>query len=158
MLISKSGGIWRGALIALCVFTLGLALSGCSPADGRLPVSGVVICDGEPLEGANIAFVGGGGGSFGTASTDSSGRFSLRAVPGVNKISVSAMDMSKADEWAEIPEEDTLMGDEAEQREAMKNMPKPLVAQRYFNSDTSGLEVTVEAGMEEVTLEVTAQD
>lgn len=134
------------------------AVVGCGPRDGRVQVSGVVICDGAPLEGANIAFVGGGGGAFGTASTDEEGRFTLRAAPGVNKISVAAMDTSGAEEWAEIAEEDTNMGDEAAQAEGAKNMPKVLVAQKYFNSDTSGLEVNVEAGMDDVTLEVTAKD
>ena len=145
--------------VALVLATAILPLVvGCGPRDGRVQVSGVLICDGEPLGGANIAFVGGGGGAFGTASTDPEGRFTLRAAPGVNKVSVSAMDTSGAAEWAEIPEEDTNMGDEAAQAEGMKNMPKPLVAQKYFNADTSGLEVNVEEGMDDVTLEVSAND
>ena len=142
-----------GWLVLVCLGT-----AGCGPQDGKLPVTGVVICDGEPLPAAGIAFVANGGGSFATASTDKEGKFSLRAVPGVNKVSVSAMDTSKADEWADIPEEDLLMGDEEAQAEAMKNMPKPLVAQKFFNADTSGLEVKVEEGMAEVTLEVTAKE
>ncbi len=143
---------------AAVMLTALLAATGCSPSDGRLPVTGVIICDGEPLAGANLAFIGGGGGAYATASTDAEGKFSLRAAPGVNKVSVAAMDTSKADEWAEIPEEETLAGTEEEMAAAMEKMPKPLVAQKYFNADTSGLEVTVEEGMAEVTLEVTATD
>ena len=143
-----------------CYIALGciIACTGCSPSDGKVAVSGVVICDGEPLPQAGIAFVGNGGGAFATASTDDQGRFTLRSLPGLNKVSVSAMDTSNADEWADIPEELTMMGTEAEMAEAMEHMPKPLVAQRFFNADTSGLEVMVEAGMDEVTLEVTAED
>jgi hypothetical protein len=154
MLTSSFGG--RIACLGVMLFFT--VVAGCGPRDGKLPVSGVVLCDGAPLPQAMIAFVGNAGGTIATASTDKDGKFSLRARPGVNQISVSAFDLSKADEWADIPEELTVMGDAEQQAEAMKNMPKPLVAQRFFNSSTSGLEVTVEEGMAEVTLEVTAKE
>lgn len=152
---SKMKSQMLGCSCLLAGFLLGFA--GCGPSDGRVEVTGVVLVDGQPLPQANVAFIGGGGGAFGTGSTDQEGRFSIRAQPGVNQVSVGALDTSKAGEWADIPEEDSLAGTQEEMAEAMKNAPQPLVAQRYFNAATSGIEITVEAGMADVTIEVTKE-
>lgn len=131
---------------------------GCSPSDGKIEVFGTVRCDGKPLDGASIAFVGSGGGVYATASTDATGKFAMRAVPGQHKVSVSKMDTSKAAEWANIPEEQRLAGTPEQMAAAMKNAPKPLVAQKFFNPDTSGISVDVQDGMAEVKIEVTAKN
>ena len=157
MQASKSNRNLRRKLpyLLLCLFT-SYSL-GCGPSDGRIPVAGVVMCDGQPLAEASVAFVGGGGGAISTASTDKNGRFSIRAAPGKNKVSVAKMDSANAAEWADIPEEDQLAGTPEEMAQAMKNAPKPLVAQRYFNSETSGIEYDVVPDMAEVTIEVSKQ-
>jgi hypothetical protein len=135
-----------------------LAGLGCSPSDGKIEVVGTVMCDGKPLEAAAIAFVGAGGGTYATASTDANGKFTVRAEPGQNKVSVSKMDTSKAAEWANIPEEQRLAGTPEQMAEAMKNAPKPLVAQKFFNPDTSGISIDIKDGMAEVKIEVTAKN
>lgn len=144
------------AIGPLIVLSCGVAwLSGCAPDDGRIPVSGIVFCDGEPLAAANIAFIGGGGGAYATGSTDANGKFSVRAAPGVNKVSVAKLDNANADQWAEMSEEEQLAGTPQEMAEAMKNAPQPLVAQKYFNAETSGIEFDVQPGIDEVKIEVT---
>ena len=51
-------------LIGLGLLSLSL---GCgSDAAGRVAISGTVDLDGKPLDGASIAFVGGGGGALAT--------------------------------------------------------------------------------------------
>lgn len=157
MQASKSTWNTRHKLSCLLVCLCTLVMFGCGPSDGRLPVAGVIICDGQPLAEASVAFVGGGGGAISTGSTDKDGRFSIRAAPGKNKVSVAKMDSANAAEWADIPEEDQLAGTPEEMAQAMKNAPKPLVAQRYFNSETSGIEYDVVPNMAEVTIEVTKQ-
>lgn len=139
----------------ICLFAAGV---GCSPADGKIEVVGTVICDGKPLDGAAIAFVGAGGGAFATASTDATGKFTVRAEPGQNKVSVSKMDTANAAEWANIPEEEQLAGTPEQMAAAMKKAPKPLVAQKFFSPDTSGITIDVKDGMAEVKLEVTAKN
>lgn len=131
---------------------------GCSPSDGKIEVVGIVSCDGKPLDAAAVAFVGGGGGVYATALTDATGKFTLRTEPGQNKVSVSKMDTSKAAEWANIPEEEQLAGTPEQMAKAMKNAPKPLVAQKFFNPDTSGITIDVKDGMGEVNIEVTAKN
>lgn len=139
----------------VCLFVLGI---GCSPSDGKIEVVGTVICDGKPLDGASIAFVGAGGGAIATASTDATGKFTVQAVPGQNKVSVSKMDTTKAAEWANIPEEEQLAGTPQQMAAAIKKAPKPLVAQKFFNPDTSGITIDVREGMAEAEIEVTARD
>jgi hypothetical protein len=131
---------------------------GCSAPDGKVDVVGVVMCDGQPLDGASVAFVGGGGGIYATATTDSAGKFTVRAEPGGNKVSISKMDVSNASDWAEIPEEEQLAGTPEQMAAAMKKAPKPLVAQKYFNPDTSGISIDVQEGMAEVKIDVTAKN
>ena len=144
--------------IPVTLLALVVLIAGCGPNDGRIEISGTVLCDGEPLPQANLAFIGNGGGAFATCSTDKEGKFTVRAHPGLNKVSVAAIDTSGAAEWAEMEEEEQLTGTMEEMREAEKNMPKPLVAQKYFNADTSGITVDVTEGLEDVSIEVTKED
>lgn len=139
---------------AVCCLAIA-ALTGCGPTDGKVEVTGVVLVDGEPLPGASLAFIGGGGGIFGTGSTDEAGKFTIRAAPGSNEVSVSAYDTTGAADAAEMDEEDQLMG--SEEDIAGVQMPNPLVAQKYFNASTSGISINVEQGMEPVTIEVTSE-
>ena len=113
------------------------------------------MCEGQPLAEANLAFVGGGGGAYATGATDANGKFTIRANPGLNKVSVAKMNVADAAQWADIPLEDQLAGTPEEMAQAMKNAPKPLVAQKFFNAETSGIQIDVQPGMAEVTIEVT---
>ncbi|RMF41232.1 MAG: carboxypeptidase regulatory-like domain-containing protein, partial [Planctomycetota bacterium] len=120
----------------------------------------VVLLDGEPLPQANIAFVGEDGGAFATASTDAQGRFTLRAARGLNKVSVAKFDTEGAEEWAatsDEEEEELLAGTPEEMAEGNANQPQPVIAQKYFNADTSGIQFDVQPGMGEVTIEVTKE-
>jgi hypothetical protein len=63
-----------------------LAVFGCSQSNSNLPktvpASGVVTLDGKPVDGAQVVIVPAGSGTNGAdGTTDSSGRFSLRAFP-----------------------------------------------------------------------------
>lgn len=147
---------YRSFLLTACL-VLTIGLMGCGPKDGKVQVRGVVLLEGEPLPSASLMFVGGGGGIFSKGNTDKNGKFSLRAPPGLNQVSVAAMDVSNAEDWADIDEDAQLTGTDQEMAEAMAKAPKPLVAQKYFNAATSGIEITVESGMSAVTIEVTKE-
>lgn len=138
---------------SLAVFSL----AGCGPDDGKYKVRGVVLVDGEPLPQANVVFVGGGGGRFATASTNKNGEFVLRATPGPNKVSISAVDVSNAEAYANMDEEELLTGTQKEMEEAAKKAPKSLVAQRFSSAETSGITLEVQSGMDEVTINVSKE-
>jgi hypothetical protein len=139
----------------LTLFLVGLAVcslaffSGCGGADdGRVSISGTVTLDEKPVEGAMIAFIGGGGGALATASTDKDGKFQTRVALGTNQVTVSKEDASAAAQAAPKSEEDTLMGTDAQYKEQLKSKPKSLVPAKYSNPDTSGLQFEIVAGMQ----------
>ncbi len=147
--------MYRATRIVLGLTLCMLAFSGCSSKDSRIAVSGTVTRDGKPLDGASIAFVGNGGGSIGTGITDAEGNFTLRAAPGKNKVTVSKIDTTRAEEWASMPEEDQLMGTEQEVQQLQARSSPHLVAERFGNPDTSGIQVDVQEGMDLIDIAVT---
>lgn len=52
--------------------------AGCGPANNRVPVEGVVMLDGKPIEAAAVTFMPTAGGRPGIAGTDALGRFVIR--------------------------------------------------------------------------------
>lgn len=52
-------------------------LAGCGQKENLVPVSGEVLLDGKPLDGATVTFHPVKGGPVGSAMTDSSGRFTV---------------------------------------------------------------------------------
>ena len=134
---------------------------GCGKDDGRVEVTGTVLLDGKPLDGCSIAFIGNGGGAYGTGSTDAEGKFSVRAATGINQVAVMKADNSSAVEFGDgevdpDEEEGLLMGTPEEAREAEANAPKGLLAERFGDPATSGIQIDVKPGMEPVEITVTS--
>ncbi len=141
-------------------FIIGLAsvwAVGCAPSDGRVAITGTLEVDNQPIEGANIAFIGGGGGIMTTASTDAEGKFSARVASGKNKVSVSKGETAGADEWAEMDEEETTMGTPDEVASLMENQPTSLIAPKFADPATSGLEFDISEGMQPLIISVTSK-
>lgn len=139
-------------LLACCLMT------GCGPNDGRIEVTGTVMVDGAPMAGVSVAFIGNGGGAYGTGSTDAEGKFTIRAAQGINQIAVMKADTSGVDQSEEVDpdeEEEGLMGTMEEAADAEANAPKGLVAARFGDPATSGIEIDVQEGMEPVEIAVT---
>jgi hypothetical protein len=131
-------------------------LVGCGPADGLIPVTGTVLNDEKPIQGAAVAFVGNSGGTYGTGVTDANGKFSLRAAPGTNKVSIAKEGVVEGLNPSNNPEDQT-MGTEADVAKAMKRAPKPVIAPKYGNPDKSGLTVEVKQGMAPVEFKVSSK-
>ncbi len=56
---------------------VGACLAGCGKKENVVSVTGTVFLDGKPLEGATVTFHPLKGGAVGSATTDSSGRFTV---------------------------------------------------------------------------------
>ncbi|MCA9193414.1 MAG: carboxypeptidase regulatory-like domain-containing protein [Planctomycetales bacterium] len=140
---------------------------GCGPVDDGLPKTvdarGVVLLDGDPIEGASIVALHENGTYYARAMSDSSGRFSLDAyeskpgaVPGNYKLTVSkTVTVDKA--VNKIPRS---LAEEAEHSAAdgaeanvswVNDLPR-----KYNSPITSGLAVSIpESGTDELKLELT---
>lgn len=134
---------WSGGLIAL------LVLTGCSSGDAdrpmRVPVTGKVVYQGKPVEGAHVTFVPqaqGQSSAFGT--TDAAGAFKLStfdvddgAQPGAYTVTISKT---------------VTEGSPSSSEPVNTGTPPPpskttdLVPPKYKNPATSGLSATVKEG------------
>ncbi len=132
-----------------------LLISGCGEDDQKVRIKGIVFSDDKPLEGASIAFVGNGGGTISSATSNDKGEFSMRASPGKNKVAVSKIDLSSAP--PPDPNADQSMPTEAEYAKMMKSAPKPLVAERFTDPDKSGIVIDVSEGMDVIDINVTSK-
>ncbi|MCA9195305.1 MAG: carboxypeptidase regulatory-like domain-containing protein [Planctomycetales bacterium] len=128
---------------------------GCGEADKKVPVEGLVMCDGKPIEGASVAFIGNNGGAYGTGVTNKEGKFWVRAAEGKNKVAVSKANTQKLPPFD--PNADQSMPTEAEAQAQARKMPKPLIADRFSDPDKSGIEIDVIAGMSPIDISVTSQ-
>jgi hypothetical protein len=146
--------------ICSLVYTCGmLCLLGCGGGGGdpdreeTVPVSGIVTYKGDPVEGANVAFVPNitpgqmtnMKGAFGR--TDASGRFQLRtyeaddgAIPGSYKVTVTKYEGQAIGE--EASEEDYDEPPEGYEPPA----PKALLPTQYSNMRTTPLEANITSG------------
>ncbi len=139
-----------------CIFLLTalsfLTFSGCGGGnDGRVAISGSVTLDGKPLDGGTIAFVGGGGGSLATASTNKEGKFQIQVALGLNKVAISKDDPAAAIQSTVKPE-DMLMGSDAEYKAQQQSKPKELVPVKYSKPDSSGLSFDIVSGMQPLSI------
>ncbi len=133
-------------------------LNGCGGgADGRVEVSGTVEADGKPLAGANVAFIGGGGGALATASTDKDGKFRIRVATGENKVSISKVDERAQAAMKPQSEADSLMGTEAQAKASMASAPKAVIAERYADPETSGLKFDIQSGMAPISISISSK-
>jgi hypothetical protein len=132
-------------LIGLAIFVL---FAGCGEKIAKIEVKGLVICDNKPLDGASVAFIGSGSGSFNTAVTDKEGMFKILAVPGKNKVAVNKLNPEATKQLD--PEADQTMPSGEDAEKAMKAAPKALVAAKFADPDKSGIVIDVGPNMQAV--------
>lgn len=153
----------RSSLVLLATASLLAAASGCSryhedewsrgwPA--RVPASGLVMLDGQPVEGAHVAFATDHGGKayVATAVTNALGQFHLQtfrpqdgAVPGMHRVQIEKTTFSEPP--ADLPIEASFTPVET------SHLPK-----RYRSTKTSGLTAEVtEEGPNEFVFELSTK-
>lgn len=66
-----------------------LATVGCGPGDGKVPISGVVTFDGNPMPDGYITFTPEGGGTP-EAAPIAAGKFELGVKPGPHRVEIEA--------------------------------------------------------------------
>lgn len=129
------------------------------------PVSGVVLLDGQPVEGAMVVFVPTQSPGFGAyAMTDSSGRFQLKssedvsgAVPGNYLVQVTKLVTSTGGAQFVVQEDvehaQAAGGSVSQEATVTKNV----LPEKYSNAKTSGIEVTVPAsGLDNVEIKLSS--
>lgn len=133
--------LWLPIVASACLLLVGC---GDGPPDRNLvPVDGIVLLDGQPLEGAFIEFVPQGNtpGRGSIARTDSAGKYLLKtidgvegAAPGEYKVKVSKWVMPDGSPFE--PNQDISAMDAGAVR---------LVAEKFEDPETTPLTVTVPA-------------
>jgi hypothetical protein len=156
----------RRGLFACIVGSLAWAIAfGCSKAPKlpTVPVSGTVTLDGQPLDGANVAFSPVDlDGKPANATTDSQGAFRLKtyigasfgqadgALPGEYTVMVSKYEAQSGT----APTSDEIEARQTAMQEAQKTgkpleqiptQPKLLTPEKYCNPKDSGLKATVKS-------------
>lgn len=152
--------IWKSLSSALLGTAL-LVSTGCGGGDKNPgvdlePVTGTVLLDGSPVEGATVVFHGEQGAS---GITDSSGKFTLTtfdpgdgAKVGVYKVTVSKSEMVGVDDsYNDVNSPN--YGKEAPPAAAGKR--KFIIAEKFSKADTAGLTADVQSGANDFTFEVT---
>ncbi|HUG19828.1 MAG TPA: carboxypeptidase-like regulatory domain-containing protein [Planctomycetaceae bacterium] len=143
-----------------------LVFAGCSggAADrpDLYPVSGTVMYNGDPVEGATVSFISEKAPRAASGITNSEGKFQLStfdvndgAVAGTHTITVRKMEagatpaMTKEEE-AKMLNDPTAMANQMTQGGNTDSGPKSLLPEKYQSSDTSGLTEEVKADGENV--------
>lgn len=147
---------------SMAVCLAALAILGCNQGGsslGTIPVSGVVTLDGQPVEGAVVAFAPTSTtGRAASGVTDASGRYQLTtqdpgdgALPGSYAVTISKSDAGStpAIDPSLTPEEATRAAMEA--RDAASDagtdpVVKDLLPAKYKTASESGLKAEVAAG------------
>lgn len=140
--------------ILSCAFLVGCPGAN-STSNAGATVSGTVMLDGSPVEGATVTFrpeSPDGSGAFGM--TDAEGKYVLNTssavlgvVPGTYKVSVTKMEAAASDAPAE---DDPSYGGAPKQQAA----PKHLLPEKYSRIESSGLTADVKPGENTVPLEL----
>lgn len=143
----------HGLLIAAALFVISGGCSG-SKHPATAAVSGTVTYQGNPVEGATVAFQLAGGGGVSTAITDAAGKYALHtfgeadgAVPGDYKITISkikAEDQNAGKTPEQISEEYAAMQSRGE--EIPPQVVTYLVPEKYSTAKTTPEQRTVKAG------------
>lgn len=128
---------------------------GAADRPKTVPVSGTVVYNGQPLEGATVSFWCEGAPRAATGLTDKDGKFKLSmfafndgAIPGVNKITVSKAEAS-GQAAGPSPEEmlrnPSALAQASQQRMQDKGgaAAKPLVPAKYGSQTSTPLKETV---------------
>jgi hypothetical protein len=150
----------------LCLVVL-TAFSGCgSGGPATVPVTGIVLLDDKPLEGAGVTFMSSTG-IIATGTTDSAGKFTLTtigdpakagAVPGKHKVGVAKSTNTGAAGAAQTYSDPKEMA--VKMGGAMTSGVKQtfIVAQRFNSPATSGLTADVPAeGSQSIEIKVSAK-
>jgi hypothetical protein len=126
----------------------GMLLAGCggAPVDaGTFAINGAVTLDGKPLDNAAVAFIGKEGARLATAQTNTAGKFTIRAAPGKNVVTVSKPSANPTPP----SDEPQLMPSQGEYQK-MVVAAKSEVPAKYGDPKTSGLSYDVTEAMKEV--------
>jgi hypothetical protein len=131
----------------LCLLITGCNSGGRAPT---YPVSGTVIMNDKPLEGAAVVFVpteGATGQEAAAAVTDAEGKYTLRANAGEYRIKVSKFDGKKP---SKEEQEKYISYEEEQKMQFGDDKPTPparnLLPAKYGDDSTSGLTYTVNKG------------
>jgi hypothetical protein len=112
-------------------------------------VSGTVTMGGKGVEGAGVVIQPDGGGTPALATTDASGNFTVDALVGPSKVSISKTEVIGGDVGAITTDEGVkLSGD------TMSAKTKFLTPMKYGSTLTSGLILDVKQGMAPVTFDL----
>jgi hypothetical protein len=132
-------------ILALASLSLLLGCSGEEPGPPVYPVKGKVTLDGEVLAGATIQFFPEKG-PLASATTDDKGEYTLNAIAGKHKVTVSKSEGEEAtEEGEEDGEDEVVAADLAEEPDEGEEGGSSLVPVIYSSLDTTTLTVTVKA-------------
>lgn len=141
------------SFVVLCAAVL--LLAACSRGPQMAPVTGVVLLDGKPVEGASVLFTPDAGGRPADGVTDKEGKFSLQtyepgdgAPVGHYKVAIVGMRMTGIQATA-----DGLSGEV----DASKVREVWFVPKRYSTPDSSGIEVEVKRGLTPLKFELASK-
>ncbi len=133
------------SLLSVSVCVAALLLSACNRGPQMVPVTGEVLLDGKPVEGAAVLFTPDAGGRPADGVTDKEGKFSLQTYePGdgapLGKYKVAIVGMRQTGIQATA---DGLSGevDPGKVREIW------FVPRKYSTPETSGIEAEVKRGL-----------
>ena len=142
--IQETSSTWRQ--LACCSFLV-VGLAGCG-SNAESTVYGTVTLDGEPLDHGSVTFVPNTNeGRAASGSIDTGGNYKVQAgqtggLPaGEYVVKVSSREPAKPNPQGGPP-----------------TPGKLLTPKRYFNSNRSGLNFQVEAGSNEINLELTSDE
>ena len=128
-------------------------------------VSGTVMLDGEPLDGASVVFhPTSSSGLAGSGKTSADGTFGLstfRATPGAGVVPGEYVVTIRKEEWPEFKEpEDDDPDYERKMAQVEKEMeratPTYVTPQAYGDEETSGLTATVSTGENKIVFELSS--
>ena len=150
------------AVIVFMVVATFVISTGCgsgNPFD-TVPVTGSVTLDGQPVEGATVIFQPTGDHKAATATTDSSGEFTLTtgesgdgAMPGVYKVTVFKTKMEPGADLSGLSFEEAALKAKQEDDERLKKYPggmptQDLLPVKYKDAGKSGLTFEVKRDAE----------
>jgi len=146
-LLVIAAAVFSGSALAL--------LAGCGGAAdaGTVQVAGTVTVDDKPIAQASVAFIGNEGARLASASTDSSGKFKLRAALGKNVVTVAKAPPAGA---APVSAPDT-MPSEGEYQKLVQAVKANVseVPEKYGDPKTSGLQFDITPKMTSLDLVLT---
>lgn len=123
---------WRALATIVAMMVLGC---GRHVDDGRVPVSGSVVFNGQPVSHGTVLFATPSGKGDSSAQIDPNGRFQLRLLPEEYTVVVRSTE-----------------GEDHLDQQGRFIAAKKLVPARYFDCRTSDLRITVQPGMAPVAL------